>query len=148
MIRAIPILFAALLSQMAMASPAKLSHAAVEARGMALQKEFRCLVCQGESLDESNAPLAEDLRQLIRERIVAGDSDEAVKQYLVARYGPFILMRPPVENDTYLLWLAPVLLITAGGAVLLLVASRAKARFRASGASAVDHVLGTTDPKA
>ena len=98
---------------------------------MALQKQMRCLVCQGESLDESNAPLADDLRRLIRERLAAGASDEAVKKYLADRYGAFILMKPPVEKDTYLLWLTPLLLILGGGAVLTLVAWKAQARFRA-----------------
>jgi cytochrome c-type biogenesis protein CcmH len=127
-------LAALLISQGALAVPERLSNPALETRAMALQKQMRCLVCQGESLDESNAPLADDLRRLIRERLAAGDSDEAVKRYLVDRYGTFILMKPPVENDTYLLWLTPLLLILGGGAVLTLVTWKAQARFRAGSA--------------
>jgi cytochrome c-type biogenesis protein CcmH len=132
MMRALLTAFAALLiSQAALATPERLSNPALEMRAMALQKQMRCLVCQGESLDESNAPLADDLRRLIRERLAAGASDEAVKKYLVDRYGAFILMKPPVEKDTYLLWLTPLLLILGGGAVLTLVAWKAQVRFRA-----------------
>jgi cytochrome c-type biogenesis protein CcmH len=132
MMRALLAALAALLiSHGALAAPEKLSGPGLESRAMELQKQMRCLVCQGESLDESNAPLADDLRRLIRERLAAGDSDEAVKKYLVDRYGTFILMKPPVENDTYLLWLTPLLLILGGGAVLTLVAWKARARFRA-----------------
>ena len=125
------VLAALLISQAALAAPERLSNPALEMRAMALQKQMRCLVCQGESLDESNAPLADDLRRLIRERLAAGASDEAVKKYLVDRYGAFILMKPPVEKDTYLLWLTPLLLILGGGVVLALVAWKAQARFRA-----------------
>ena len=92
---------------MAMPAPDALSNPAQEARARALQKEFRCLVCQGESIDESNAPLAADLRRLIRAHIARGESDAQIEHYLVARYGDFILMKPPFEADTYVLWLAP-----------------------------------------
>ena len=136
MTRLVLALSLALFASLAQAAPAPdtLADPAQEARARALQKELRCLVCQGESLDESNAPLADDLRRLIRERLAAGDSDEAVKRYLVDRYGTFILMKPPVENDTYLLWLTPLLLILGGGAVLTLVTWKAQARFRAGSA--------------
>ena len=80
-----------------MSGPDTLSDPAQEARAVALQKELRCLVCQGESLDESDAPLAADLRRLIREHIAAGESDAQIKTYLVARYGDFILMNPPLK---------------------------------------------------
>jgi len=114
----------------AQASPApdSLSDPAAEARARNLQKELRCLVCQGESLDESNASLAVDLRRLIRARIKAGDSDQAIKNFLVARYGDFILMQPPFETNTYALWLTPfgVLILAAGIAVW--VVFRAKRR--------------------
>jgi cytochrome c-type biogenesis protein CcmH len=118
------------LSTAALAAPEKLSDPKLEARAVELQKQLRCLVCQGESLDESSAPLAADLRRLIRERIAAGDSDEAVKNYLVARYGNFILMKPPVEKDTYLLWFAPLVLLGAGSTMLTIIAIRAHRRFR------------------
>ena len=119
-----------LLSASALAAPEKLSDPKQEARAVALQKQLRCLVCQGESLDESSAPLAGDLRALIRERISAGDSDAAVKHYLVLRYGEFILMKPPLEKDTYLLWFAPLVLLAAGSLVLTGTAWHAYRRLR------------------
>src|SRR3954447_2904880 len=87
-----------------------------EARARALSRELRCLVCQNESIDDSNADLAADLRRLVRQRVAAGDGDEQLKRYLVARYGEFVLLKPPVEPATYLLWLGPptVLLLGAG----------------------------------
>ena len=103
-------------------APETLADPAQEARARALQKELRCLVCQGESIDESGAPLAADLRRLIREHIRKGESDAEITQYLVARYGDFILMDPPVQPDTYALWAAPfVVLLLAGGAGTLVV---------------------------
>lgn len=102
----------------------------METRARALQKELRCLVCQGESLDESNAPLAADLRRLIRERVAAGDSDEQIKAMLVARYGDFILLNPPLRSDTLLLWFAPLLLLALGGAAVFLTVAHARRRQR------------------
>jgi len=104
-------------------APGTLADPAQEARARALQKELRCLVCQGESIDESNAPLAADLRAVIRTRIKAGDSDDAIKQFLVARYGDFILMQPPFDAQTYALWLTPfaVLILAAGVAIWVVV---------------------------
>lgn len=110
--------------------PEKLADPALEARATALQKEFRCVVCQGESLDESNAPLAADLRKLIRLRIEKGDSNAQVRQYLVARYGDFILMKPPFELDTYALWLGPLVVLIIGGAGAAAVILRARSRMR------------------
>lgn len=101
---------------------------AMEARARALQKELRCLVCQGESLDESNAPLAADLRRLIRERIAAGDSDRKIKAMLVARYGDFILLNPPLRSDTLLLWFAPLALLILGGAAVFFTVAHARRR--------------------
>lgn len=113
---------------MAARAPETLSDPALEARARTLQKELRCMVCQGESIDESNAQLAADLRALIRERIKAGDSDAQIKQFLVSRYGDFILMKPPFDASTYALWLTPfaVLILAAGVAIWVIVrASRA-----------------------
>ena len=107
-------------------SPDALPNPQQEARAVALQKELRCVVCQGESLDESGAPLAADLRRLIRARIVAGDSDEAVKHYLIARYGDFILMKPPLATDTYLLWFGPLGILALGGGIVALTVFRAR----------------------
>ena len=82
----------------------------LEERSRELAKEVRCLVCQNQSIFDSDADLAKDLRKLVRERVVAGDSDAGVKQFLVARYGDFILLRPPVKPQTYLLWFGPMVL--------------------------------------
>ena len=100
----------------------RLTDPALEARARALSKELRCLVCQNESIDDSNATLAHDLRLLLRERIAAGDSDQQVKQFMVSRYGDFVLLRPPLEPATYLLWFGPAVLLALGatGAVVYL----------------------------
>jgi len=84
-----------------------LNDPALEARARALSAELRCMVCQNQSIDDSDAPLAADLRILVRERIAAGDSDAAVVDFLVARYGEFILLKPPFNWGTALLWIAP-----------------------------------------
>lgn len=107
---------------------APLTDPVLEARAMALQKELRCLVCQGQSIDESNAPLATDLRRLIREQIDAGQSDDQIKDFLVARYGVFVLMNPPVRSDTFLLWFGPLLLLLAGGSVVGTIIMRSRRR--------------------
>jgi cytochrome c-type biogenesis protein CcmH len=91
----------------------------LEKRVMALAEELRCLVCQNQTLADSNAPLAEDLRNQIRERMREGNSDAQVVDYLVARYGDFVLYRPPLKATTVLLWFGPLLLLAAGFAVLL-----------------------------
>jgi cytochrome c-type biogenesis protein CcmH len=106
--------------------PERLSDPAQEARALALQKEFRCLVCQGESLDESNATLAADLRKLIRARIAAGDTDDQIERYLVSRYGEYILMKPPLEPSTYALWFGPVLVLLIGASVAGTVVYRSR----------------------
>ena len=93
---------------------------AVEARLKALSQELRCLVCQNQTLADSAAPLAEDLRQEIREKIAQGLSDKEITDYLVARYGNFVRYRPPVESQTLLLWVGPSLLLIAGFAALWL----------------------------
>jgi cytochrome c-type biogenesis protein CcmH len=116
------------------AEPGTLSDPKLEARAVTLQKKLRCLVCQGESLDESNAPLAADLRHLIRVRIAAGDTNEDVERYLVARYGDFILMKPPLEPQTYLLWFGPVTVLLIGGAIAGAVVFRARSKLKAENA--------------
>ncbi len=87
---------------------------ALETRARSLSAELRCLVCQNQSIDDSDAPLARDLRLLVRERLKAGDTDAAVRGFVVARYGEFVLLRPPFGAHTLLLWLAPALLGAAG----------------------------------
>ncbi len=89
----------------------------LEHRARAIGTELRCLVCQNESIDDSNADLAHDLRVLVRQRLVAGDSDEQVKQYIVARYGNYVLLKPPFMAETYLLWFGPALLLLCAAGV-------------------------------
>jgi len=100
-----------------------LADPALEARARSLSAQLRCMVCQNQSIDDSNAELAKDLRLLVRERITNGDSDEAVIGYVVSRYGEFVLLNPRFETKTLLLWGAPVVLLLAG-AVAMLVAAR------------------------
>ena len=119
-----------LVSSTALAVPAPelLPDPAQEARARELQKQFRCLVCQGESIDESNAPLAADLRRLIREHVKHGESDAQIKDYLVARYGDFILMDPPFQPDTYLLWVAPIVVLVFASGLGVWIVIRARRR--------------------
>lgn len=93
----------------------------LEARLKAMSHELRCLVCQNQTLADSDAPLAEDLRKEIRTQMREGKSDQEVIDYLVARYGDFVRYRPPVNNSTVLLWFGPFLLLLIGGFVLLRV---------------------------
>ena len=86
----------------------------LEARAREISKDIRCLVCQNQSIDDSNAELAQDLRVLVRERLKAGDTNQEVKDYLVARYGEYVLLQPPMTLETALLWMAPALLVGAG----------------------------------
>ena len=99
-----------------------LSDPALEARARALSKNIRCLVCQNQSIDDSNASLARDLRVIVRERLVAGESDEAILDYLVSRYGEFVLLKPRVTTATYALWYGPWVILAFGalGAALFL----------------------------
>ena len=91
-----------------------LKDPALESRARALSQELRCMVCQNQSIDDSDAPLAKDLRVLVRERLTAGDSDRQVIDFLVARYGEFVLLRPRLNAHTVLLWTAPFAAIVAG----------------------------------
>jgi cytochrome c-type biogenesis protein CcmH len=101
-----------------------MSDPAREARARDLSRELRCMVCQNQSIDDSEAPLARDLRLLVRERIAAGDSDAQVIDFLVARYGEFVLLKPRFEKQTLPLWLVPPLLLIGGGLALFLYARR------------------------
>jgi len=94
-----------------------------EARARALSAELRCMVCQNESIDDSDAPLAHDLRVLVRDHIKAGESNEQIRKYLVDRYGDFILLKPPFKAETVLLWGTP-LLVLLGGALGIFLATR------------------------
>jgi cytochrome c-type biogenesis protein CcmH len=111
-----------LMLAMAAASPVSavepdemLADPAAEERARDLSTEIRCLVCQNQSIDESNAPLAEDMRVLIRERIRSGDSNAEIKDYLTARYGDFVLLKPPMKPETYALWFGPAVVVALGG---------------------------------
>ena len=117
---------AALLLAALVAAPVAAKEAApaaadpvLEKRVTALAEELRCLVCQNQTLAESNAPLAEDLRNQLRERMREGKSDKEVVDFLVERYGDFVLYRPPLKGTTVLLWFGPLLLLAAGFAVLM-----------------------------
>ena len=101
-----------------MTDPAK------EARARNLSRELRCMVCQNQSIDDSEAPLARDLRLLVRERIASGDSDKQVIDFLVARYGEFVLLKPRFERQTLLLWLLPPFVLIGGGLALWTYARR------------------------
>ncbi len=102
-----------------------LSNPKLEARARTISRELRCLVCQNESIDDSNASLAHDLRVLVRKRLLAGDTNEQVKQYIVARYGDYVLLKPPFKPETYLLWFGPlIILMAAGGTALIYLRHR------------------------
>jgi cytochrome c-type biogenesis protein CcmH len=104
------------------------SNPVMESRARNLQRQFRCLVCQGESIDESNSPFSGDVRRLLRQQIANGQSDQQIQDFLVARYGAFILMKPPLQPNTWLLWLAPFLVLGAGAAVTWVVVKKASVR--------------------
>ena len=95
-----------------------LQNPQLEERARALSRELRCMVCQNQSIDDSDAPLARDLRLLVRERIASGDSDSQVVDFLVARYGEFVLLKPRLTSHTLLLWLLPPLALLGGGLAL------------------------------
>jgi cytochrome c-type biogenesis protein CcmH len=109
----------------------QLADPALETRAREISAGLRCLVCQNQSIDDSDAPLARDLRILVRQRLEAGDSDAAVRDFLVARYGDFILLKPPFSPGTLLLWLTPLLALGAGAAVAI-------RRFRLAQPASVD----------
>ena len=118
------------MAQTPQAAPAveTFSNPATEARARNLQRQLRCLVCQGESIDESRSDFAADMRHLVRQQIAQGRSDQQIEDFLRARYGNFILMKPPLEADTAFLWAAPFLvLILAGGVAIFVVRKAGKA---------------------
>jgi cytochrome c-type biogenesis protein CcmH len=120
--RSLVLLFLAMLTLLAYAPRALavqpdeiLSDPALETRARALSKELRCMVCQNQSIDDSDAPLARDLRILVRERLRAGETDQQVLDFLIARYGEFVLLRPRFSARTALLWLTPLGVLVIGG---------------------------------
>lgn len=92
----------------------RLTDPAQEARAQGLMKQIRCLVCQNESIVDSNATLAKDLRMIVRERVTEGDTDQQVLDYMTSRYGDWVLLKPPFEGATIVLWLSPLLLLLCG----------------------------------
>jgi cytochrome c-type biogenesis protein CcmH len=125
------LLLAPLVCATKMESPAQSPGAALDARLKKLETELRCLVCQNQTLADSNADLADDLRREVRELAVAGKSDDEIKAYLVARYGDFVLYNPPVKPTTWVLWFGPFAL-AIGGAGLWWVILRRRAKTTAS----------------
>lgn len=115
----------------------RLADPAQETRARELSRELRCLVCQNQSIEDSNAPLARDLRRIVRERVVAGDSDRAVQDYLVQRYGEWVLLKPRLNAQTLLLWFGPVLLLLLGGGIVFALYRR-QGRMPASTPAALD----------
>jgi cytochrome c-type biogenesis protein CcmH len=111
---AVALLLGTALSAAAVEPSEMLDDPVLEQRARELSAEIRCVVCQNESIDSSNAEIAHELRVLVRERLVAGDSDQEVLDYLVARYGDFVLLRPPVKPATYLLWFGPFAMLLIG----------------------------------
>ena len=97
---------------------------AMEARARTISAELRCMVCQNQSIDDSNADLARDLRLLVRKRLTDGDSDQQVLDYIVSRYGEFVLLKPRLSEKTYILWGAPIVLFVVGGLALAVYARR------------------------
>lgn len=97
---------------------------ALEARARVISEGLRCVVCQNQSIDESDAPLARDLRIVVREQLTLGKTDDEIMAYLVARYGNFVLLKPPVEPVTWLLWVGPFAVLIGGGALLVVWARR------------------------
>ncbi len=113
------VFFSLVLPAIAVQPDEVLSDPALEARARALSAKLRCMVCQNQSIDDSDAPLARDLRILVRERLKAGDSDTQIRDFLVARYGQFVLLEPEKSFRNALLWLAPLIVLLLGALVLL-----------------------------
>jgi cytochrome c-type biogenesis protein CcmH len=105
----------------------RLADPVLEARARAISQGLRCLVCQNESIDDSSADLAHDIRVLLRQRLVAGDTDAQAIQFIVSRYGDFVLLKPPVEPATWLLWFGPPALLLAGAVGIGLAVRRRRA---------------------
>jgi cytochrome c-type biogenesis protein CcmH len=127
-------------SALAVQPDEQLADPALEARAREISREIRCVVCQSENIDDSNAPLARDLRLLVRERLVAGDSDKEVLDYLVVRYGDYVLLKPRLQTNTIFLWVTPLLAAAAGAAGALLALRGAKKR-QSAGSALTDDEL-------
>ena len=123
---AIALLFAAITSgrSLAVQPDEMLKDPSLETRARELSRELRCMVCQNQSIDDSEAPLARDLRLLVRERLTKGDTDQQVLDFLVARYGEFVLLKPPLQSRTIILWTLPPLALLAGAIGLFFAGRR------------------------
>jgi cytochrome c-type biogenesis protein CcmH len=126
-VRALLLLLVLVAPALAVEPNERLADPALEARARALSQGLRCLVCQNESIDESQADLAHDVRVMLRERIRAGDSDAQAVAYIVARYGDFVLLQPPVKRSTWVLWFGPPAALALGAAGLALAVRRRRA---------------------
>lgn len=123
---------ALLAASVAAAEDARLEDPDAEARAVAIGRQLRCVVCQNQSIEESRAPLAEDLRRLVREHVAAGETDEEIIDHVVARYGHFVLLKPPMTPATLALWFGPAILAAAALAAVILRARGARGEARAA----------------
>lgn len=151
------LLAAATVLAMAQAAPAVqpdeiLDDPALEERAREISKELRCVVCQNEPIDSSNAGVARDLRLLVRERLVEGDTDEEVIDFVVARYGDYVLFRPPFKPSTYALWIGPFVIMALGGIGVAVMLARRPRKIDAGAVAltaeeeaALDAMLGDKD---
>ena len=130
---AIFLIFGEIQSAQAVNPTEMLGNDLLEKRARHISKDIRCVVCQNQSIDDSDAPLASDLRVLIRKRLVEGDTDQEVISYLVSRYGDFVLLTPPVKGATLFLWFGPVIFVLLGMLGLVLYFRRQKALMKRGG---------------
>lgn len=127
--KVLAVLFALLMSFPAFAvavDEAPLADPAQEALARTIMKDLRCLVCQNQSIEDSNAELAQDLRRLVRERVALGENEEQAKAWLVDRYGEWVLLSPPVSSRTYLLWGGPLIMLLLGGLLIVIYRKRGR----------------------
>ncbi len=106
-----------------------LDNPVLEARAREISRYLRCLVCQNQTIDDSNADLAKDLRKLVRERLVAGDTNDEVMQYIVDRYGDFVLLKPPMQSNTLILWFGPAAILIVGLLMVMAFYRRSRRNF-------------------
>jgi cytochrome c-type biogenesis protein CcmH len=146
---ALLLLFAAIGPALAVEPSEKLADPVLEGRAREISKELRCLVCQNQSIDDSEADLARDLRHIVRERLTAGDTDHQVIEFIVARYGEFVLLRPPFEPVTWALWLSPIAILLMGAGAIVLIFRRRDAKpavaLDAEEKARLDRLVGPTD---